>query len=86
MTDFLDINEVIKNDTEETRAFIKEAELTKTTRKGVGGRPRKKNKAERYFNVYVTNDEKKRIFEYAEEINMSVSTLVKSLLTKEGII
>ncbi|MBF0344337.1 MAG: hypothetical protein HQL06_08930 [Nitrospirae bacterium] len=68
------------------RKFAKGAELENKKSKSVGGRPKKQRKAEKFISIYVTEDEKKKINEHADRINLSVSSYIRNLLSKEGII
>ena len=61
--------------------FIQEADLKKNpTQKKF------KSKRKAYLAIYLTEEEKERVNRYAQEQGVSVSTLVRLLLKKEGVL
>ena len=59
--------------------FIQEADLKKNP-------TQRKSKRKSYLAVYLTEDEKEKVNHYAQKQGISVSTFVRLLLKKEGIL
>lgn len=67
--------------------FIKSADMTKSRKTGVG-RPRKKEseKANKQVFINLTEEQKNKLDSYSSNMGISSSTVMKMLLSKEGII
>ena len=61
--------------------FIQEADLKKNPAQG-----KSKSKRKSYLAVYLTEEEKEKVNRYAREQGVSVSTFVRFLLKKEGVL
>jgi hypothetical protein len=86
-----DMNELIpdKKPTTAVDKFIKSADMTKTTAKrNTSGRPKKKDSEKSNCQVFInlTEEQKNKLTLYADNLGISASTVVKMLLSKEGII
>lgn len=69
--------------------FIKSADMTKTNSKPKStGRPKKKESEKANCQVFInlTEEQKNKLTSYADSMGISASTVVKMLLSKDGII
>ena len=69
--------------------FIKSADMTKTTAiRNTVGRPKKKESEKANCQVFInlTEEQKNKLTSYTDNMGISASTVVKMLLSKEGII
>lgn len=74
-------------DQDKVRQVAKGADMVKTAeQKGKGGRPPKEHRAERFLNVYFTEEERKNVQKYCERIHVTFSGYVKQLLAEKGVI
>ena len=86
-----DMNELIpdKKPTTAVDKFIKSADMTKTTAiRNTVGRPKKKESEKANCQVFLnlTEEQKNKLIVYADKMGISASTVVKMVLSKEGII
>ena len=86
-----DMDELIpeKKPTSAVDKFIKSADMTKTaTIKKTTGRPKKKESEKANCQVFLnlTEEQKNKLIVYADKMGISASTVVKMVLSKEGII
>ncbi|MFA6742551.1 MAG: hypothetical protein WCR78_13800 [Arcobacteraceae bacterium] len=71
------------------QVFIKSADMTKTSSKPKSmGRPKKKESEKANCQVFInlTEEQKNKLTSYTDNMGISASTVVKMLLSKEGII
>jgi transcriptional regulator with PAS, ATPase and Fis domain len=83
-----DMNDLkIDNKPKAVDKFIKSADMTKTRKSGIG-RPKKKEseKANKQVFINLTEEQKNKLDNHANEMGISSSTIMKMLLKKEGII
>ena len=85
-----DMNDLeINNKPKAVDKFIKSADMTKTSSKPKAtGRPKKKESEKANCQVFInlTEEQKNKLTSYADNMGISASTVVKMLLSKEGII
>ena len=85
-----DMNDLeINNKPKAVDKFIKSADMTKTDSKlRSTGRPKKKESEKTNKQVFInlTDDQKNKLTSYAYKMGISASTVVKMLLSKEGIV
>ena len=85
-----DMDELIPDEkTSAVEKFIKSADMTKTSSKPKAtGRPKKKESEKANCQVFInlTEEQKNKLTSYADNMGISASTVVKMLLSKEGII
>ena len=68
--------------------FIKSADMTKTNSKPKSmGRPKKKESEKANCQVFInlTEEQKNKLTTYSDNMGISASTVVKMLLSKEGV-
>lgn len=85
-----DIDDLIPDEkTSAVNKFIKSADMTKTSSKPKStGRPKKKESEKANCQVFInlTEEQKNKLTSYADSMGISASTVVKMLLSKDGII
>ena len=85
-----DIDDLIPDEkTSAVNKFIKSADMTKTSSKPKAtGRPKKKESEKANCQVFInlTEEQKNKLTSYADNMGISASTVVKMLLSKDGII
>lgn len=85
-----DMDELIpEKPKKEVEAFVKAADMSKSTaKKNKGGRPKKSeaDKANKQIFVNLTEEQKNKLESYANAMGVPTSAVVKMLLAKEGII
>ncbi len=67
---------------EKAADFLKEADL----KKNASTKRARRKRSETYLAVYLSREEKEKVNQYAQEQGISVSTLVRMLLKREGIL
>jgi hypothetical protein len=76
-------------DTQKVKAVTNASDMVKAAEhRGKGGRPRKanKDKAEKFLNVYFTDDERLIVQAYCQKMHVSFSGFVKQILAEKGVI
>jgi len=86
-----DMDELLDEPKKETKinSFVKNADMSKASdKRNKGGRPKKNesDKANKQIFVNLTEEQKGKLESYASSMGTPVSTIVKMLLAKEGII
>ena len=85
-----DLHDLLPDEkTSAVNKFIKSADMTKTSSKPKAtGRPKKKESEKANCQVFInlTEEQKNKLTSYTDNMGISASTVVKMLLSKEGII